>query len=1174
MYAQPNTFKQLVRNLTQVIGSKEKARLLVYVELTLFLAEQLGLECEPLTVGWVLLSHTPLYHPQLDRLTPVQRRMRANAAIIVPLSSRYAWESALAQYSKDDEALAHLRLYVIAPTRLDNQMICICRQSPSPNAERIEYYERILTEQLPFEKRNRRYTEAEKTYKVLIKAADGEAHVGWVTITAQMQQLADQDAAWFDTKPARVALNISMSDLLPTAQFLDDYERRTGGRVHWEHDLYQIRFRRINHTESGMSLDEENAHPLILDGAIHLPGTVSAGKTTLAKLVIAHCIRLGWDVRITLVVGDTNSAIEIAHQVNSWFCESPEDEAVVAVPLLGVSQGEVNLGRLLASRQYRKTLKERQPHWGERWLMPICPLASRIKWEGAADVQLLAGSEPCQGLIAESGKGRGKRHLCPLFTICPSKQMYRDLPRARLWVTTPGALAQAKIPLHLDDRIHTFGDLVYEQSDLVILDEVETIVDWYDRTFARHEELTNGKNGLLDRLDTQISAYLMTNRVQPSFEHRWLMTVREAVKALNGVLTALANPRQERIAKNWVKRGYFAPNQLAYRLARRLAGLKEWDAPDTLPMKRHENDVLTQKTFEPFDELLNYPPDPLRPRANMQRSTKAAELTQIMQAMNNLADDVSDADLFEQCRDWILRWHPDIEEKLAKLRDQLLQSDDFDREYATKQQDRSSRELAARLQFTLLVALLDRHLHVVIHEWYHKPESLEAQQPFSHIPRGARCILPLPLTGQQYGFVTHTGSIKYNRDAANRLGLFSYTSIGRSYLLNFHCLRQDFDGESGPHVLALSGTSYLPDSTAFHVSIPPAGILLPSHQTEQAIKDSRFIWRPFTNESDKPIKISGAGNKEEQLRQLVRAMLADGGVPGGMFGRELEWLETQGQAHPDQWKDRARILLLTNSYSQSKAVAIALREGWRAADNIFDLKQAKGSGRDEDYQVESLHGNQLQRMDIEQFATHKNGRILVAPMQSIGRGFNILNDQPEPKAAFGAVFFLTRPMNTPNDREAIAQELNRYALAWAEDASFVAWNEDTLYQRALKARESAVKLTRAIERRRRYKELIDDAELRVYPRRDLAATTAGRIVQAVGRLLRGGVPFRAYFIDAAWSPELAATGDIDRIESEETSLLTALINIMDEYSLNDLIGQYLYGDLSGALTATENRDSN
>jgi len=1182
MYAPPVTYRHLVRDLAVVIGgenskeSEKKARLLVHVELTLFLAERLGLESEPLTVGWVLLSRMPLYHPQLKRLTPEQRRMRANASVIVPLSARYAWENVLVRYSNEKEFPARLRLYAVAPTGLDEQMINVCRQEPCPDPQRVERYEMMLTEQLPFEQRTRRYTKDDQTYKVRVKAMDGEYHVGRVKITEEMQQLLDKDVVWLEPKPDRNALTISLDDLLPTAQFLDAYERRVGERIHWEHDLRQIRFQRINRADDRISLDDVNTSPLVLDGAVHLPGMVSAGKTTLAKLIIAHCIRLGLNTRITLVVGDTNSAVEIAHQFNSWFCESLDDEVAAAVPLLGVSQREIHLGRLLTSRHYQKCLKKGQPHWGERWLMPICPLAAYIKWEGSDDVQIPAGSEPCQSLIDEPTKPkvRGNRHVCPLFHVCPSKQMYRDMPQAQLWVTTPGALAQATMPLHLDERIITLGDLVYEQSDLVILDEVETIVDWYDRTFARREELTNGQNGLLDRLDTQISAYWNTNRVLPPTERRWLITARESLKALSGVLTALATPEQDRIAKNWVKRGYFAPNQLAYRLARRLAGLKEWDAADISPDERRENEVQTQRAFKAFDEILNLPPDPLRSGENVTRTPIANELAQLMQAMNNLADDVSDADLLRQHQDWVRKHYPELEGKLKKLYSELSQSSDsFDHEYAEKYLDRSINEIAKRLQFMLLVALLDRHLHIVIHEWFNKPESLDAQQPFSAIPRGAQAILPLPLTGKQYGFVAHSGHIKYSRDAANRLELFSYTNIGRSYLLNFHRLRHDFDGQSGPHVLALSGTSYLPDSTTFHVNLPPSGILLPPHQTEQAIKDSRFIWRSFTDLRGKPIKVSGDPDKNAKLRQLVHAMLRDGGVPGGFFGKVLTWLDTQSEQNPEQWKDRSRLLLLTNSYTQSKVVAESLREGWRAAaEGVFDLKQAKGRSKDEDYQIESGRGNQLHRIDIEQFASYPKGRILVAPMQSIGRGFNILNG--DSKAAFGAVFFLTRPMNVPNDREAIAQELNRYALSWADDAQFSAWGEDTLYRRALKAREYAVELTRDIERRRSYRELEDNAELGTYPRRDLAATTAGRVVQAVGRLLRGGVPFRAFFVDAAWSPDLAKTGDIDRIEPAETSLLTAMIEVMDDYTLGNAIGQRLYGDLSDALTATENRDNN
>jgi hypothetical protein len=638
---------------------------------------------------------------------------------------------------------------------------------------------------------------------------------------------------------------------------------------------------------------------------------------------------------------------------------------------------------------------------------------------------------------------------------------------------------------------------------------------------------------------------------------------------LSSILTSLALPEQERVAKQWVQNRHFAPHQLAYRLARRLAGLKEWDDAKTSVDERKDNERLTREAFEPFNELLNVVHDPLRPGAirALPSDSGARELVGLLQEMNNVADDMSDFDFLESCVAWIKRCYPDIEMRLTALYEHLCESSDtYDHDYIEKYLDRSVNELAGRLYFLLTVILLDRHLYIVFQEWHNKPEELNAEDPFQRIPRAARLILPLPLTGQQYGFVADTSGSNQNRDT-NHLSLFIYSNIGRTYLLNFHRLREDFEGMPGPHVLALSGTSYLPDSTPFHVNIPPEGILMPSSQTEKAIEDSRFIWRYFTDKKGKPIFISGHGNKERALQNLVTAMLEDGGVPGGFIGHVLAWLEKQDKKNPAQWEDRARILLFTNSYSQAKVVAQTLREGWRnQSEHIFHLKR----GSQEDYEIS---GQNVPRMDIEQFA-QIGGRILVAPMQAIGRGFNILNNSSERKAAFGAVFFLTRPMNMPNDMEATAQELNRYALEWAADHGFSAWQEDSLYKRALRAREKAVELRRSIQRRSGYGDLHNDAELRLYPRRDLAATTAGRVIQAVGRLMRGGVPFRAYFIDAAWSPELAKTGDKKATEPAETSLLTALIDVLDDYARENEVGEFLYSGLSGALITTENRDGN
>lgn len=1165
MYTLPHSFKTLVRDLSQSaeIDSRH-ARLIIYIEMTLSLAVRLGMEMESLTVGWVLLSRMPLHHLLMSRLTPEQRHMHANVALIIPLSSRFAWENALVQYAK---LPPKHRLYAVQLQRLDDQTILSCRQEPCPDPFREERYGTILSDTLPFEERNRQYARAGKTYSLRVKASKRETQFGHVTITPSMEpDIGSHDALWFEAPRAHQPISLRLNDLMPTAQFLDVREKQLGGHEHWVHDLKQIRYCHAVWDDEHVTLTEPNTSPLHLERSVHLPGMVSAGKTTLAKLIIAHCIRQDLDIRITMVVGDSHTAIETAHQVNGWFYDDPAGDDVVAVPILGASQREIHLGRLLASHEYANCRKYGRPHWGERWLMPVCPLASKIEWEGDQDVIIPAGGEPCERLISKPRKNRGKGevHVCPLFHRCPAKQMYRDMPRARVWVITPGALSQAALPRHLDRRIIKMGDLVYEQSDLVILDEVETIVDWYDRTFARREALTNGRNGLLDRLDPQITEYWNGNRVLPADERRWIIPARESIKVLSSVLTEIANDRHKRTVHKWVERGSFSPNQLAYRLARRLAGLKEWDNATTLPEERRRNNELADIAFQPFNELLNRTLDPLR--RDPDEGDPAGQLARLMQAINNLADDASDAAILVQCYDWILQHYPDIETKLVTLKFKLEQSDNsYDQDYLREYLDRSVDDLAQRLQFLLMVALLDRHVHIVLQEWHNKPETMDAEQPFSRIPRGMRNILPLPLTGQQYGFVRA-------EEDPNRLSLFAYTNIGRSYLLDFDHLRQDIEGTRGPNVLALSGTSYLPDSTAFHVTLPPAGILLAPEQTETAIRESRFIWKYFTDEHDQPIFISGERDKEQQFRRLMKAMLADSGVPGGFLRKTLDSLEALGRKCPEQWEDRARVLLLTNSYKQAEVAAQMLRDGWREASRtIFDLKRGSGS---EDYEIEmELASNSLKRIDIEQFA-QREGRILIAPMQSIGRGFNILNNTPERKAAFGAVFFLTRPLNPPHDMEAMAQELNRYALGWAANPAFGAWAEDTLYKRALKVRDCATELRRLIDHRYGYEHLIDHAELGVYPRRDLAATTAGRIMQAVGRLLRGGVPFNAYFVDAAWSPDLARTGDRHRVEPETTSLLTAVIDVLSDYTAHNEIGRHLYGGFCEALSATENRDSN
>ena len=63
----------------------------------------------------------------------------------------------------------------------------------------------------------------------------------------------------------------------------------------------------------------------------------------------------------------------------------------------------------------------------------------------------------------------------------------------------------------------------------------------------------------------------------------------------------------------------------------------------------------------------------------------------------------------------------------------------------------------------------------------------------------------------------------------------------------------------------------------------------------------------------------------------------------------------------------------------------------------------------------------ITRGDVAEFGI-SDKKILIAPMLSLERGYNILNKNS--KAAIGSVYFLVRPMPVPNDISIIINKIN------------------------------------------------------------------------------------------------------------------------------------------------------
>lgn len=397
-----------------------------------------------------------------------------------------------------------------------------------------------------------------------------------------------------------------------------------------------------------------------------------------------------------------------------------------------------------------------------------------------------------------------------------------------------------------------------------------------------------------------------------------------------------------------------------------------------------------------------------------------------------------------------------------------------------------------------------------------------------------------------------------------RLLTFRYHSVGRWYLLHFHDMLAQL-GYPGPHVLSLSGTSWLPDASSWHVDVRPQGVMETNKRSRRAIESCHFRFLPQLDDEGRPIAVSGSGDLEDSLWRLTRELAGTPSPAQCLLQRELQTLEDLAVQNPLYWKDRQRILLFVNSYDQVKQVVAALLSKQPTWEHIiYGLMQQRGDADEQADQwrpARQVMGQQISRGDIENFAQVTKGRILVAPMQAIGRGYNILNE--DRVAAFGSVFFLTRPMPLPFDMVKRAQWMNRQVLDWCADDTHSVWKAPSYGQKGEQLRKKAHDEWDWYEggpigQQHSFQNLSEQRQ------KDLAASLAGMIIQACGRLLRGGVPFRAAFVDAAWAPYTADPKSRER-DTPKNSLLLARRQVLDGYCKRDPVAQVLYAPLVKAL---------
>jgi hypothetical protein len=522
----------------------------------------------------------------------------------------------------------------------------------------------------------------------------------------------------------------------------------------------------------------------------------------------------------------------------------------------------------------------------------------------------------------------------------------------------------------------------------------------------------------------------------------------------------------------------------------------------------------------------------LDPQENVDKQLEH-ELYAICYAMPAIPDTLwGGSYIHHQCGQWLQ--HAAAEFDLGPIPDQALDG------------------LAWKLELSLTISLLTAY------HYYTHSRSTDLPEGFGTLgtaPLPFLRVLPDAPLGVAYGFCYGGNNAEKAADAPTarlsprRLESFRYEALGRMHLLNLPYLLAPL-GYAGPNVLAMSGTSWIPHSAKHHFAAIPGAILAPNATTEKALRASSFTFHPLYDPADnrQPVRISGSGNLERNMARAIDLLaLSPKPERSYLYRQVMGRLEDRAHSTPG-WADRRRVLIFTNSYQQAKICAQHIGSAYTDW-NVLYLQRGDTEDPTQSDNWASVFGTRpYPRARIETFGEDEERALLFAPLLTIGRRYNILNSSRV--AAFGAVIFMVRPMIPPNEQSGAIQWLNYRALELYAQPSHPVWQAPTVEAQLTALRKLMLHEWFSVSMLRHGFGPGNNQDYND----ETAATMIAAIIQACGRLLRGGVPFDAYFIDAAWAPKTATgTGP----DTAQTSLLVRMNQLLQEYVQTPL-GQRLF----------------
>ena len=1038
------------------------------------------------------------------------------------------------------EWIMALRTYIRVPVELRGYVLdspddVPVRRSPSRAAMRFDVYEQVLTSPPPFTYRNLpvaeageyRFTTKDRTYSVVF---DDQL------INAVREADAPPPSHDLSAPPTLngTPLTVSWEELRAAAQAMDTREKSSGTKGgDWAMRLNRVELR-VRDEQDGRFTGADALH---IDGLEHMVGMVGAGKSTLRDILTFWAVTKR-NARVTLVVSNVAETLEVVERFTRL--------GVRAAPILGHSTRERNAARLhhrLANGGAATPLEHIDPSF--RFLSSACPVDALQGTEShrplriteapcgtlhpvhssddaehsddSAHPDLPIGFRDVDGEETLTSLPRSEKkpaaHACPLWRACPRHFGARELAKAQIWVSTPAGLIHSSVPAQMNEERIRYLELAARRSDLIIVDEADRVQMLLDTAFAPSATLVGrSPNSWLDEVSRHKVAELAgQGRIQLSARDvdDWTNAVNTVVSATDRCYSLLVNDADLR---RWITKDYFSALTLHQWL------IMNW-FPDVVARERDDSANHAEE------------PSPER-RAAMERVDAVLDRFRdnpLQTEEPSGSDDTVTADrnrLTHLALELLHALHSsDTRDRLRKVLTELVSGD-----------ERITADLdvhATRFEFTLLLAALHHHLNIMTSLWPRVEAALNLQDTSNVLsrrpPPDYDPVIPESPMGNVLGFQFQRDETVKEGVQSGELRFFRCNGVGRELLLALPHL-PEVDGRPGPHVLLMSATSWAGTSSRYHVHTPVTAVLRPRKEEVQAIMDTRFEKLPlYCPDTSQPLRLSGSPTPELRSAALKKMLhqlaIPDRGLPGAtsLLQQELDDMEDP---------ERRRILLLVGSYGEAKEAAEYLDAipEWRGR----IVRLVPDDADLDDTWMTLRHG------DVAEFPSRR-GQILVAPLLAVERGHNIV--LPSGKAAIGSVYFLARPHPRPDDIALAVQAINDWAVRQirGSDQAFVHAAQATTspHKAGLEFRARARKQwNRYLTRKLAWSSLPEDEK---------TAFTWDQLVviwQVIGRLVRGGVPARAVFVDAAFFPREAAHRGED---TPSTGLLAGMRTVLDRY---------------------------